>query len=93
MFVSNKFFPKHFLCQIFKDYHGPLRTSPIPNIYAFFLFKQSGRIQLSEEWRQKLGNSMFSTVYNMSTAMEYLNLTGSTCTCVTELYSTSYGED
>lgn len=65
--------------EIFKDFHGPRPTRGTPNVYAFLLFKQSGRIQLSEEWRQKLGNSMTSSgpnAYNMTDAINYLNLTG-----------------
>lgn len=60
--------------EIFKDYHGPMKSTPTPNVYSFWLFKQSGRIQMSEEWRKLLSNSMAQ--YNNTDAVEYLNLTG-----------------
>ncbi|XP_048770745.2 uncharacterized protein LOC125676917 isoform X1 [Ostrea edulis] len=65
--------------EIFKDYSGPLPSSPTANVFAFLLFRQSGRINLSEEWTQKLSNSltnMTSLSYTMRGAVEYLNLTG-----------------
>lgn len=55
-------------------YRGPLNPGGKDNVYTFWLFEQSGRINISDEWRTKFTNSMVS--FNMSDARRDLQLTG-----------------
>ncbi|XP_052075630.1 uncharacterized protein LOC127713073 [Mytilus californianus] len=75
-------------------YHGPKNPTVRENAYVFLLFEQKNRIVLTNEWNQKLRQTMVTAAYNTTDAFQELDLTGPIAmnwlTAVKDPYSVQY---
>ncbi|XP_060564390.1 uncharacterized protein LOC132723646 [Ruditapes philippinarum] len=60
--------------EVIKEYHGPLVSTQLHIPYMFMLFKQNGRVSVTEEWKTKVNYENWGLVWTVEEFLSSINL-------------------